>query len=344
VFICVHLWFQKSKIRGTALATFAALACAFLSAQEPGDLLQGRVREWTVPVADSAPNGIAVDPRGNVWLTLLRANQIARLNPRLNAETGEWKLFALPTPDSGPLGIVSDAGGNIWYAASAAGKIGRIDAATGAVTKYATPGGAEPHALIIGPGGSLWFTAPRANLIVRMDARSGRMQEFAVPTPDARPEALTVGPDGMLWCALVGASRLARVNPASGKITEYEIPFEGSQPRGLWALEHPVAAIYYTDAGRGTLGRFEIERLSFKEWRSPSGPGSQPHAIAADGDGILWYSESSANQIVRFDPIKQAFRRFTLPSPRSDARSMAADQQGRVWLALPGANKVALVE
>jgi virginiamycin B lyase len=323
---------------------FALAMCALLAAQEPGDLLQGRVREWAVPVADSAPHGVAVDPRGHVWLTLPRANQIARLNP----QNSEWELFSLPTPDSAPLGIVSDADGNIWYAANAAGKIGRLNAASGAITEYSTPGGAEPHTLVIvpagGPAGALWFTAPRSNLIVRMDTRNGQMQEFAVSTPNAQPEALTLGPDGMLWCALVGANRLARVNLASGKIMEYEIPFEGSSPRGLWALEHPAQAIYYTDAGRGTLGRFEIERLSFKEWRSPSGPGSQPYAIAADGDGILWYSESSANQIVRFDPIKQAFRRITLPSLRSDARSMAADAQGRVWLALPGANKVALVE
>jgi virginiamycin B lyase len=325
------------------VVALAASGWAPGSAQEPGYLLEGKVREWAVPVEDSRPHDPAADPRGNIWLTLQRSNHLARLNP----ETGEWKLFTLPTPHSGPHGLVSDAAGNIWYTANAAGKIGRVDAKTGEITEYPirrNSGGLDPHTPIIGPDGYLWFTAQRANLIVKMDMQTGQMREFAVATPNARPYGIVAGPDRMLWVVLFGTNRIAKVDPATGKITEYEIPFPDARPRRLWALSRPIPAIYYTDFRRGTLARFDIERASFKEWPSPSGLASQPYGIAADGDGVLWYNEFSANQLVRFDPRTETFRRFTLPSAKSEVRHMDRDPKGRVWMALSGCNKVAVVE
>lgn len=322
------------------LAVLSIPLASLLGAQRPGDLLQGHVREWTIPVENSRPHDPAVDPQGNVWLTLQHANRLGRLNP----ETGEWKFFTPPTPDSGPHGLVADAEGNIWFTENAAGKIGRVDAKTGEITEYKTPSARDPHTPIIGPGGFLWFTAQRANMVVKMDMKSGRMWELAVPTPNARPYGIKTGPDGKLWCVLFGTNKLGRIDPQTGTLKEIEIPFPDARPRRLWALAHPIPAIYYTDFRRGALGRFDIEHSSFKEWPSPGGSDSRPYGIAADGDGILWYNEFSANQLVRFDPWKQTFERFTLPSPRSEVRHMDRDAKGRVWMALSGANKVAVVE
>ncbi len=299
--------------------------------------LAGRVREWEIPVANSRVHDPATDPAGNVWLTLMRANQLARLDPA----TGEWKLFVAPTVNSAPHGLVSDAAGNIWYTANAAGKIGRVDAATGEITEYKTPSAEDPHTPVFGPDGALWFTAQRANRIVRMDTKTGAMREHRVPTPEARPYGMVVGPDQALWFCEFGAGKLGRLDPATGEITEYRIPFEGAQPRRLVTVG---AAIFYTDFARGTIGRLELVKFSFKEWPSPSGRGSQPYGIAADAQGVLWYNEFRANQLVRFDPETEQFTRFALPSPNSEVRHMVRDSQGRIWMALSGANKVAVVE
>lgn len=305
---------------------------------EPAPLrLAGHVREWEIPVANSRVHDPATDPAGNVWLTLMRANQIARLNP----VTGEWKFFTAPTADSGPHGLVSDEAGNIWYTANSAGKIGRVDAVTGEITEYKTPSAEDPHTPVFGPDGALWFTAQRANLLVRMDTKTGAMREYRVPTPDARPYGMVVGPDQALWFCEFGAGKLGRVDPATGEITEYRIPYEGARPRRLVSVG---AAIYYTDFARGTIGRLELVKFSFQEWPSPSGPGSQPYGIAADAEGVLWYNEFRANQLVRFDPETGQFTRFALPSPNSEVRHMVRDAAGRIWMALSGANKVAVVE
>ncbi len=299
--------------------------------------LAGRVREWTVPAENSLPHDPAVDPRGNIWLTLQRANQVARFNP----ETQEWKLFTAPTPHSGPHGLVADADGNIWFTENYVGKIGRVDAKTEELTEYAAPTARDPHTPVIGPDGALWFTAQGANLVVRMDMRTGAMREFPVPTPNARPYGIVVGPDGALWFCEFGVNKLARLDPKTGAIKEYETPLEDARPRRLAVAGN---AIYYTDFRGGRLGRLDLKQLSFRDWPSPSGPASHPYGIAADADGNLWYNEFSANQLVRFNPRTQAFQRFTLPSARSEVRHMVRDARGRIWMALSGANKVAAIE
>ena len=99
-------------IRGLAARRAGKAACvgllailtALLSVSSQGVAqLEGRLREWTVPVVDAQPAGIAVDAQGAVWVTLRRANQIARLDPA----SGEWELFVLPTANSGPLFKIS---------------------------------------------------------------------------------------------------------------------------------------------------------------------------------------------------------------------------------------------
>ncbi len=308
-------------------------------AAEPAPLrLAGTVREWELPVADAQPHDPATDPAGNVWLTLMRANQLARLDPA----TGQWKLFTAPTPNSAPHGLVSDSAGNLWYTANRAGKIGRLDAASGQITEYNLPPEAgDPHTLVLGPDGALWFTVQRANQILRLDPQNGAVRTYPVPTPEARPYGIVVGPDQALWFCEFGTGKLGRLDPTTGQITEYRIPFEGARPRRLVARG---AAIYYTDFARGSIGQLDLVKFNFREWPSPSGRNSQPYAIAADADGVLWYTEFNANHLVRFDPETGQSTRFALPSPKSEVRHMVRDAAGRIWMALSGANKVALIE
>lgn len=303
----------------------------------PQVTLTGKIREWTVPVADSVPHDPAVDPQGNVWLALQRANQVARLDPK----TGEWKLFASPTANSGPHGITSDAQGNIWYTENSAGKIGRIDAKTGAITEYATIKAQDPHTPVFGPDGALWFTAQQANLIGRFDTRTREMREFPVPTPNARPYGMIAGADGALWFCEFGANKLGRIDVETRAVTEYAIPDKNSRPRRLAALG---TLIYFTDFAAGQLGRFDTETKIFRAWASPGGADSQPYAIEADGHGEIWYCEFAANRLIRFSPKTETFEQFPMPSPKSEVRNMVRDSTGRLWLALSGANKVAVVE
>jgi virginiamycin B lyase len=278
-----------------------------------------------------------VDPQGRVWVTLMNVNELARLDP----VTGEWKLFAAPTQNAGPHGLVSDSGGNIWFTENTAGKIGRVDARTGSISEFSVPGVGDPHTPVFGPDGALWFTAEEANSVTRMDTQNGQFRSYLVPTPKAAPYGLVAGPDGGLWFCEFGANKLGRIDPATGAITEFTAPEADARPRQLVVVG---AALYFTDFAGGRMGRFDIGSKKFQFWPSPSDTDAKPYGINADATGMVWYCEVGSNRLMRFDPRMGLVQSFPLPSANSYVRSMVRDARGRIWMALSGANKVAVIE
>jgi virginiamycin B lyase len=301
--------------------------------------LKGAMRLWDAPVSGSVPRDSAVDASGNAWFTLEETGHIARFNPT----TGEWKLFKIPTADSGPFGLVFDGQGDIWFTENTAGKIGHMDPKSGAIAEFTPPTIKDPHSVAIGADGAVWFTAQNSNAIGRLDPHSGIITEFGVPTQDAHPYGIVAAEDRALWFCELSGGKLGRIDPATGTMTEYTPADPDVKPRGLVAVG---GAIYFTDFGGGRLGRITLADKTFKFWDSPSGIHSAPDGIGADTAGKIWYEESGkdSNLLVRFDPTVEVFRTFPMPAPNSAASNMARDGKGRLWLPLPGANKIAILE
>jgi virginiamycin B lyase len=220
-----------------------------------GQPLEGRVKEWAIPLPNALPHDPAVDPAGNVWVTLMRANQLARFDP----QSEKWKLYPVPTPHAGPHGLVADSTGTIWFTENFAGKIARLDPSSG---------------------------------------------------------------------------------PETAKIEEHTLPFQDARPRRLVTDGH---ALYFTDFRGGRLGRLDLRTMRFQFWPSPSGPDAAPYGIGVGGDGNIWYNEVRANQMIEFDPRTRKFMSFPLASPHAQIRNIARDASGRLWLAMSGADKLAVL-
>jgi len=103
--------------------------------------------------------------------------------------------------------------------------------------------------------------------------------------------------------------------------------------------------IWYSDYGRGYLGRLDPKTGKVTEWPSPGGARSQPYGITAVGDAI-WYSESNTepNTLVRFDIKSQKFQTWPIPSGGGVVRNMMATRDGDLALACSGIDRIALVE
>ncbi len=304
----------------------------------PAAELKGTVREFVVPIdtADPRPHDPVVDPQGNIWVTLQNANQVGRLDPK----TGEWKLFPVPTKGGGPHGIACDASGNIWFTESAGNKIGRLDARTGVITEYAVPEAMNVHTPAFGADGMLYFTVANSNFIGRLDPKTGQFGSYPVPTAKATPNTIALGPDGGLWFVEFGTNKIGRLDPKTGTIAEFVIPDEKQRPRRMVVSGQ---ALYFTDFG-GRLGRYDIAAKKFDSWPTPSGAGSQPYGIGADGAGKIWYYETVPNQMVRFDPKTEKLDVFPMPTAKSNVVAMTSDAQGRVWVAMTGVSKIAVIE
>lgn len=291
--------------------------------------LAGQITEYVIPTPKSLPHDPAVDPQGRVWYTGQRANTLGMFDPKQE----KFTEFSIPTPDSGPHGLVADADGNIWFTENWKGKIGVLNPTTGEFREFPAPTAKDPHTPIFDHQGRLWFTAQRSNLVVRFDPKTGDMSEYNVPTENARPYGIVTAPDGTVWFCELNGHKLGRIEPDTGAITEFTTPTPNSGPRRL-AVDSQY--VWVTENRVGKLGRYDYRSGEWKEWDSPSGPGSRPYGIALSADGAVWYNEAGANKMVRFDPQTEEFKTFPLPSPRSVVRHMVRDSKGTLWLAVSG--------
>jgi virginiamycin B lyase len=297
------------------------------------------VREFQLPTEDASPRDPAVGLDGALWVSELKANKIARLDPA----SGSFREYALKTPDSGPQGMAVDADGRVWFAASYKGYIGRLDPDSGEVTEY--PLGdrraADPHTLVIAPDGTLWFAVRMANLVGQLDPRTGQVRLKSLPTPHAQPYGIAIAHDGAPVVCEFGTNRIARVDARTLAVREYLLP-PGARPLRITAA--PDGMVYYTDYARGMIARLRIESAELEEWQSPGGLSARPYAIAATPNGEVWYSESGVtpNTLVRFEPKTRRFAETTIPTGGGVVRNMAATPDGRLFLACSGTNRVAI--
>lgn len=66
--------------------------------------------------------------------------------------------------------------------------------------------------------------------------------------------------------------------------------------------------------------------IEIKEWDVPT-PKSAPHDIVVDNQtGIVWFTETDANKIARFDPKTEQFKEFDIPMPSSGPHGLVIDE------------------
>jgi virginiamycin B lyase len=140
-----------------------------------------------------------------------------------------------------------------------------------------------------------------------------------------------------------GTNKIASIDPATMAIREYSLPHAASRPRRL-ALT-PDNVVWYSDFGRGYLGRLDLATGEHKEWLSPSGPQSRPYGMIV-AKGAIWYNESSAkpNTIVRFDPQTEKFQSWAIPGGGDIVRNMDVTRDGNPVTAHSLVNAVGMIE
>jgi virginiamycin B lyase len=328
------------KVLPNAIIAVLALMFAALAGGAPASVLKATIKEYDVPTPKSRPHDPAAAPDGSLWWTEQLANKLGRLDPK----TGTIKEYPLKTPNSGPHGLTSDSDGNIWFTANYAGYIGKLDPKSGSVTEYKIPDARarDPHTPVFDQQGRLWFTVQDSNFVGRLDPKTGKFDLKEVPTPKALPYGMVISSKGVPWFCEFGSNKLASVDPKTMTITEHDLP-EGARPRRLAITKDDI--IYYSDYARGYLGRYDTQSNKHEEWSSPGGPRSKPYGIAIRPDGAVWYSESGIepNTLIRFDPKTHEFAEENIPSGGGVVRNMTVANDGNLYLACSGVNKVAVV-
>jgi virginiamycin B lyase len=79
----------------------------------------------------------------------------------------------------------------------------------------------------------------------------------------------------------------------------------------------------------------------WREWRLP-GDSPRAYAVYVDEADRVWVSDFGANALVLFDPDRERFRSFPLPSAGASVRQLHG-RKGEVWGAESGTNKLVVV-
>jgi sugar lactone lactonase YvrE len=183
------------------------------------------------------PNVLAFDPAGNLWVSVLAADEVVMFTAAQIAAGGGPTATVERTGIAAPQGLAFDRGGNLWIAAHDDDAVVRIDAdhltATAAGSDLAitarTPSGTlTPISLAFDGSGILWvnYDGTIARLTVSEQAGTGTktITPGVLITTDVstRPLGIAFDEDGGLWLA-DAVNKIARFDPtqlaSSGALT-----------------------------------------------------------------------------------------------------------------------------
>jgi virginiamycin B lyase len=290
--------------------------------------------EWITPTLGQRTRDPIEAPDGSIWWTGMYASLVGRLDPK----TGAMKEFPLPQT-ARPHSIIPDAAGNIWYTGNSNATLGKLDPKTGKITEYKTTA-RDPHSFVFHRNGLIYFTAQNARVIGRFRPDTGETRE--VPT-EPNPYGIQMGSDGTLWVAFNGTNKIGALNPDTMAIRYYDVPNPATRIRRLGLSSDGM--VWYGNFTQGTIGRLNPKTGEVKEWPSPSGPGSQPYALAVIND-VVWYNESGMrpDALVRFDPKTEKFQSWAIPSGVGIVRNFGVTKAGNLIIHQSSSNRVGLVE
>jgi virginiamycin B lyase len=241
--------------------------------------------------------------------------------------------YDLPGPNRMPWSAAPDKEGHVWMPYyGRANKIGRLDPETGEVREYEVPNPKTDaiHSAYPAADGTVWLAEFGVNKLGRWDPKTGKLTEYSdtyLPGKEGivaggSKHTVRVGSDGVAWSS---GSRISRFDPKTEKFTDFNQATYGvvvDKDGNCWFTEYSAA---------GKIGRIDGKTLEVKTWNPPGSNTVYSRRIQLDSDGIVWFSQSGAGQIGRFDPKTETFTNYPLPGPVPSPYAMNLDKNHDVW-------------
>lgn len=153
---------------------------------------------------------------------------------------------------------------------------------------------------------------PRVTTVQPLKAASGPdMIRYPLPKKYSMPFGVAVDGRDRVWFTEMMNNSLAVLDPATNELKEYRIPSTADLPEVDWE---------YDPKERSTPeGAYNIY--------SAGSPGK----LIVDGKGIVWMVLHLGNSIARFDPEKEEFKEYIVPTPNAQPYALAEDSRGNIW-------------
>lgn len=281
------------------------LAAAWLLAAGRADGVT--ISEFPLPIANSAPSGIAPGPDGNVWFTENKGHRFGRITPA--GKIDDFSTGSGISADALPAGMTLGPDNNLWFTEEAPSRIARLKV-TGTGGPQATEftagitAGAQPEGITAGPDGNLWFTEFAGSRIGRITP-AGVVTEFSAGlTPGSMPLGIAAGPDNFLWFTTLRFPNNPVVRMSllgtPAEFTQGITP--SSEPARI--VRGPDGNMWFSEQTKNTIGRI-TEAGVVTEFSAGISPGAGPVGLTAGPDGNIWFAEyggSAGRRIGRITP------------------------------------------
>jgi virginiamycin B lyase len=176
-----------------------------------------------------------------------------------------------------------------------------------------------------------------------LSAAAQQIEEWKVPWEDTRPRDPSVAADGRVWFVGQRGNYLGLFDPSSQEFQRFELP-AGTRPHTV--VVDPKGQPWVAGNGNGTLLRYDAGgALQQTISVPPVVPGlpSDPHTLAFDGSGGLWFTMQNGNAIGHLDAAG-GLRTVRVPSAQARPYGIVATPEGDAWAVLFGVGKLAFVD
>jgi streptogramin lyase len=145
------------------------------------DLATGRIETWEPFKTSKTPHNIydvIPDSKNNVYFTDFRHQHIGRID----AKTGEIKLFEAPTPRSAPRRGYMDAQDRLWFGMYRADRIGMFDTRSETFKEWVMPTKwASPYDVQLDRNEEAWTGSMITDQVTRVNTKTDEMVEYLLP-------------------------------------------------------------------------------------------------------------------------------------------------------------------
>ena len=207
--------------------------------------------------------------------------------------------------------------------------------------EYPLPAGAKPHSVTPDADGYMWYLGNRNGTVGKLDPSTGEIVEYPMPDPDARdPHTGEFDQSGRFWFTLQHSNRVGRLNPESGDIKLIELDRPRSRPYGIkidtngdaWVACNGGPCLYHVHRDSMAATRIDLPNVETTVRRLDIGE-----------DGMIWYVNSGAGRLGRYDPGNGSIKEWPSPSgPKSHPYAILI-VDGKVWYNESGKRPDALV-
>ena len=261
----------------------------------------------------------------------------------------------------------ADARGYIWWGRSG---FTRLDIETQTIKSY-PPTPIISHGTDVDTNGNVWGSTSFGT--VRMNPDTGEWVEFKSLTPWSRPYDLGIDRLDNVWFTQLAIDKLGVVDSRTGDVTEVALPplrspdlrpedidlFNrvgswdhnaalGQQgPRRMGADrtgDFVFAGLYWA----GAIAKLDVRTKTLAGvYQVPNGRWAQPYKMIPDKDHMVWFSNSAADMLGKFNPTTDTFTMYPLPTRGTNSRHLGVDDSTdppTVWVPYTGAAKIARVQ